>query len=649
MKSSIKLLCTVAAFFISSNLSAQVCSGALGDPVVGAGTDFGTGTGTYGTPLPTAVISYTYVAGTPNDGQYTIVKSTSGLNSGWHQNIVNHTPNSPNGYMLLVNADYNQGVFYQTTVNQLCPNNTYEFAAWIINILRNPGIKPNVKFTIQNTYQNVTTVLKEFSTGDIPEGSSTDWKQYGTIFTTPTNLGVITLKMTNVNPGGSGNDLAIDDITFRPCGPMITPSVTNANNFFNNIANICAGDTKILTLSAQVSAGYNAPQFQWQELNGTVWTNSIKPGAQTQNLTVSFINAQTGNYTFRLLAAETGNLNSANCRVVSPEILIKVNELPIAVASNSGMACIGSNVNLNVSNGTSFIWKDPTGNIFSTAQNPVISNITQAQAGIYSIIVTNASGCQSAVATTEVRVYAPVVASTNISTATFCENGEPIQLEAYGGTNYSWSPSVGLSNPNIANPKASPKQTTTYNVTVTNGTCAGTVVPVTIIVLKKPMANAGDDQKIIAGRTVELNGKALGDHTTFVWSPSDYLDDPTKLNPTASPPQDITYTLTVQSECGVDTDQIFIKVYPKIEIPNTFTPNGDQINDTWVIPAISSFQNSKLRIYTRNGQLVYEGSKNSPPWDGKFKGKDLPVAVYYYILFLDNDMPTYTGWVMIAR
>ena len=611
-------------------VKAQVCTGTLGDPVINI--DFGRGTTTFGPPI--SETNYRYIAGNPEDGQYTIVKTSAGLNSGWHQNVVNRTLNDPNGYFMLVNADFNKGVFYQNTINNLCPNTTYEFAAWVINILRNSGIKPNIRFTIENNGVSI----KEFTTGDIFEGNATNWIKYGTIFTTPANVGVITLKMTNENPGGNGNDLAIDDITFRPCGPTISSTI----NTTGIVANLCAGESGNFNLSSTVSSGYTNPVYQWQEFIGNNWVNIA--GETTTQTTRTFTNAQVGIYQYRLAVAENGNINSANCRVSSATLTINVNAKPTPVATNSGAACEGSNIQLNVDQGVSFEWTGPN-NFFSTLQNPQITNVSLASAGNYQVKVTNASGC-IATASTQINVL-PVVNSTiNITNTTICEN-QSVNLNASGGTTYTWLPTEGLSNSTIANPIASPLQTTKYTVTISNGACSETK-EVTITVLKNAKANAGEDKKLLVGQSVELNGTATGDNVTYSWSPTDYLDDPTKLNPIATPPTDITYTLTVQSNCNVSTDDVFVKVYPKIEIPNTFTPNGDGINDTWNIPSISAFEKPKLQVINRNGQLVYE-TKNAEPWDGKSDGKNVPVGVYYYNLYLNEDFKLYSGWVMLTR
>ena len=249
----------VIFIFFQTEINAQVCTGALGDPVINI--DFGRGSNQFGPPI--AETTYAYQAGTPNDGQYTIVKTTAGLNPGWHQDVANHTPNDPNGYFMLVNANEVKNTFYEKTV-QVCANTTYQFSAFVINILRNPGIKPNIKFTIE--YNNTTV---DFFTNDIPEGGPTDWKKYTKAFTTPTGVTSVTLRMTNENPGGVGNDVAIDDITFSACGPEIISSINNVGTK----ADLCSGESETYVLKANVGTGYENPVYQWQENKNGVWTN----------------------------------------------------------------------------------------------------------------------------------------------------------------------------------------------------------------------------------------------------------------------------------------------------------------------------------------------------------------------------------------
>jgi hypothetical protein len=91
----------------------QACRGSLGDPVVYI--DFGRGASFFAPPLG-GNTNYTYVAsGAPPDGSYTIEK---GVTSGGASYFVsNHTANDPDGYLMMINASYQPGVFYETAVD----------------------------------------------------------------------------------------------------------------------------------------------------------------------------------------------------------------------------------------------------------------------------------------------------------------------------------------------------------------------------------------------------------------------------------------------------------------------------------------------------------------------------------------------------
>ncbi|MGH2566223.1 MAG: hypothetical protein ACRDE5_17015, partial [Ginsengibacter sp.] len=122
------------SFIYSAKLTAQLCQGSLGDPVVnitfGAGTNPGPSLG--------GSTNYGYVNhDCPDDGFYTVANSTSGCFGGtWHTLVEDHTPGDVNGYMMVVNASFNPGDFFVKTVDGLCPNTTYEFAAWMYNVLQ---------------------------------------------------------------------------------------------------------------------------------------------------------------------------------------------------------------------------------------------------------------------------------------------------------------------------------------------------------------------------------------------------------------------------------------------------------------------------------------------------------------------------------
>lgn len=625
----------LALIFISKIATAQVCTGSLGDPVVNI--DFGKGFDQFGPILSST--SYSYVRDSPQDGSYTVANSTLGMNPGWYT-VFNHTPNASNGYMMVVNADEEPNkIFYESgTPIDLCPNTTYEFAAWVINILISlGGNKPNLTFFILSMDDKV---LGSYNTGDIPNGNPI-WKQYGFLFKT-TAAGRVKIRMVNNGPGGGGNDIALDDITFRACGPRITAGVNNGTDF---TANICERSNAAIRLSAEVE-GSPTLRYQWQQYNGSTWLDV--PGETSTSTDVQFNNAQLGEYRYRLAVAEASNFNSPLCRTLSPTLTVRVNPYPVPQALSNGPVCLGDALILDVANADgTYEWRDPAGTIISTQKSPVIPNATYAMAGTYTVKV-NSFGCETS-NTVDVAVIAPPVPAVGNPEPEICEETS-VQLSASGGTYYSWSPAEGLSNTEIANPIASPLVTTRYTVKVMSGSCFRTA-EVNVIVNKTPRSDAGPDKKVLLGYNTKLDGKASGDEIDFFWTPSAGVDDPRSLHPVVTPTQSTTYTLNVVSRLGCVTavDEVFVKVYEKLIVPNVFSPNGDGTNDLWNITAIDAFDTPDVKVMNRYGELVFESSGYTSAWDGKHKNNDLPVGVYYYVIRLRNDIKAVSGSVTIIR
>lgn len=90
-------------------------------------------------------------------------------------------------------------------------------------------------------------------------------------------------------------------------------------------------------------------------------------------------------------------------------------------------------------------------------------------------------------------------------------------------------------------------------------------------------------------------------------------------------------------------------VLSALSIPNTFTPNGDGINDTWVIQALEYYPKSTINIFNRWGQKLFTSIGYPIPWDGTYQGKALSSGTYYYIIDPKNGQALLTGWVAIIR
>jgi gliding motility-associated-like protein len=86
-----------------------------------------------------------------------------------------------------------------------------------------------------------------------------------------------------------------------------------------------------------------------------------------------------------------------------------------------------------------------------------------------------------------------------------------------------------------------------------------------------------------------------------------------------------------------------------IFIPNTFTPNGDGVNDTWNIKYLDAYSGCSVNIFTRWGKNVYSSIGYGIPWNGTLSGKPLPTGTYYYVINLKNGTSPLAGFVAIIR
>ncbi len=166
-----------------------------------------------------------------------------------------------------------------------------------------------------------------------------------------------------------------------------------------------------------------------------------------------------------------------------------------------------------------------------------------------------------------------------------------------------------------------------------------------------PKVNAGPDKFVLEGGSVELEASAFAREPVYSWTPGDFLTDSKILRPRAvSPRTDMTYRLTVTGKGGCQlSDDVFVKLLKFPAIPNTFTPNGDGINDTWRIDYLNTYPNNRVQIFTRAGKLVFESKGYTTPWDGTLKGKPLPFDTYYYIIEPGNGRDAVTGYVTIIK
>ncbi|MFT3910611.1 MAG: gliding motility-associated C-terminal domain-containing protein [Ferruginibacter sp.] len=291
--------------------------------------------------------------------------------------------------------------------------------------------------------------------------------------------------------------------------------------------------------------------------------------------------------------------------------------------------CFGGSFNTNTtSNATIFSWSPATG-----VSDPSIASPVLSPTGTTTYTVTATLGtCPSATATVAVNVSPQI--TLNTSNATICNNNTFTPAFTSNATNFQWQETQGVSDPSILNPVFSPTTTTTYHVTASIGSCntSGSFV---LTVASPVNVNAGTDVTILSGQTTQL--QASGSAGTYLWTPSTGLSATNILSPVASPAVTTTYTLTITTPQGcTGTDDVKVQVDEAVvecgKPMNAITPNGDGINDKWLVTYGNCTSAANVKVYNRYGSPVFEADNYQNNWEGTYKGKTLPDGTYYFVI-----------------
>lgn len=381
---------------------------------------------------------------------------------------------------------------------------------------------------------------------------------------------------------------------------------------------------------------------------------------------LDFAPANIGSYQLELL--DTG----PDCTVLH-HYTVDVVEAPILQAGNTTL-CRGEMLTLQTSTATSWNWAGP-GIVDPAAPTQTLPAI---QSAWYMVTATNAAGC-SLVDSVYVTVLLPD--TVDLGTVRTCE-GTPVDI--FGMlTDVPGLYSLELMNAANCDSLIYLTLETTPNTEETLARCA----PDTVLVFGQAVTVAGlycetftsslgcdsthciqvmdypvpelpdpDTFYIAQGGSVVLPGP--DGYASYLWIPADSLSCTTCQSPVASPTDTMEYRLLLRTEDGC-FDTVIYRVVPfppcdpaRIRIPNAFTPDGDGHNDVFaVVPYEGSEVISRLVIYNRWGQKVYEASGANAAWDGTTFGNPAPSDVYVWLLevLCDGERKLRKGDVTVLR
>ncbi|MGF7079365.1 gliding motility-associated C-terminal domain-containing protein [Mucilaginibacter sp. UYCu711] len=416
------------AVLLTGNISyGQVCSGSLGDPIVNI--TFGAGTGN-GPALGANITNLGYTTSCPTDGQYMIVnQSTSCYTDNWHIVTQDHTGDT-NGRFMLINAQLAPNDFYVQRVDNLCGGTTYQFAAWALNMVTRIGNNPNITFSIEKTDG---TPLNSVTSGAIPVTAASTWRQYAFYFTIPAGVSSVVIRMRNNAPGGLGNDLAIDDITFRPAGPAISVGIQGTAG---TSVTVCPSASSAVSLFANAGACYLNTAYQWQQStdNGTTWANVTGASSSTYQLPA----LTSGTYLYRAVVAEAGNVDLNTCRVISNPLTVVVSPpatSSVAITASATTTCTGTAVTFTATptgGGTTPAYQWMINGINAGTNSATFTSTTLQNNDVVSCVLTPGLACSVPATSNQVtiKVVSPVTSVVVNASATATCPGTAVTFTA---------------------------------------------------------------------------------------------------------------------------------------------------------------------------------------------------------------------------
>ena len=361
-------------------------------------------------------------------------------------------------------------------------------------------------------------------------------------------------------------------------------------------------------VDVQIVEGSTVSICQGTSINATAGFASYSwTGPQTGN-GVTLTPLSSGTYTVEATDV-IGCVSSASIQVT-----VNSNPVGVIVSSEGNFICPGNASVLSFTQAfSSYLWSDGS-------TQPTLSI---SQGGVYSVAVTDVNGC---IGNSSITINQPNFTISN-SNPDMCL-GYPTTITATGGVSYLWS--NGATGSTII---VGPTETTTYTVEITNAVCTGTLSE-TVNVVAIPLTNCQDTYYVKEGEYAFMEGP--DDYESYLWSPATDITLTSEQETIFTGLQSTTYLLVSTHENGCLRSDVINVFVVRLTVPTGFSPNGDGINDTFVIPELGLYDKSRITIYNRWGDIVYETLDYQNDWNGTCQSDlcagagDLPEGTYYY-------------------
>ncbi|MFN3874435.1 MAG: PKD domain-containing protein, partial [Flavobacteriales bacterium] len=332
------------------------------------------------------------------------------------------------------------------------------------------------------------------------------------------------------------------------------PTTPGAWSTTNNSFNCNLGVFKFDLSPAQAIIGIDGPsticpgasaQFTNNSVGGNTYTWTFGDGTGSAAFAPSHAYAAPGEYTVMLVLSDDSGCAPGDTATLQITVLPE----PTATIDPVAPICPGASTQLQAGGGSSYSWSPATGLSATNVPDPVAS---PAETTTYTVTVADACGSDQA------QVTVPVIAPEyTLTPDTSICIGESIILNATGGGTYAWEPHPSLSATDVADPTATPTETTTYHVTITTADGCVAHDSLTVEVQVAPPLSQLQDTAICAGSSVQLEA-APADH--YAWLPANGLTAPHAQAPVVSPTEPTLYIVLLTNACGSTIDSAFVDI-----------------------------------------------------------------------------------------
>ncbi|MCW3127184.1 MAG: hypothetical protein JWO03_2842 [Bacteroidetes bacterium] len=524
--------------------------------------------------------SYTYTSPTNLvEGEYTVTNNPQSWNGGLSA-CGDHTTGS--GNMLVVNGAVTANVSVYCQTVSVVPNTDYAFSTWLQSVSSpNPA---QLQFSINSSLL-----------GSVFSASVTvcNWQQFYATWNSGTST-TANICIVNQNTIASGNDFALDDISFSPICigvDSVTVTVTQPVTSTQN-PTICQGQTFNAGTHSYTTSGTYTDTVIGGAASGcdsivTTNLNVISPvaGALSVSGSCSVVyNGQT--YTSGTVVADTIRSQIGGCDSIYRAVTITVT--PVATSTVNKNACI-----------------NPGQSYFAGGQN-------QTTAGIYNDTIRTTGGCDSIYTITNLSLITPTNTSRRIDSC---------NRVTVGGVVFTTD--------------------TVISDVVTSVLGCDSIVRTDSIHIHSPFTISITSSQVlplVEGDSTLLSIVPSGTYHNVVWSPDSNISSTSSTSPMVAPHRTTTYAVVAadSNNCSV-SGSIEVPVTANSQLdfimPTAFSPNGDGKNDMFKAILRSGAEVTMFHVYNRWGELIYDKDRdNSDGWDGFFKNIAQPIGVYVYFI-----------------